>query len=140
MESTMGTSPALPPKPGWLSGNANGELRVQIFVILVLAVANFYLHAQVLRRRPILDTVAYGASAADVGIITLLVLANGGFGSNLYIFYFPAILAFSVAFSTTMTFAFAGGAMALYALVGLATMDGMTDANLQTLVTRLIML
>ena len=28
------------------------ELRVQILVILALAVANFYLHAQVLRRRP----------------------------------------------------------------------------------------
>src|SRR3972149_7862445 len=42
------------------------ELRVQILVILALAVANFYLHAQVLRRRPALELVIYAARGGDV--------------------------------------------------------------------------
>ena len=123
----------------WNPGSV-GELRIQILVILILAVTNFYLHAQVLRRRPVLDTVAYGASAADIAIITLLIMANGGFGSDLYIFYFPAILAFSVAFPTTMTLMFAGGAMGAYAAVSLFSMDVARDSDLQALATRLLML
>jgi hypothetical protein len=117
-----------------------GELRVQILVILFLAVANFYLQAQVLRRRPVLEPVAYAASAADLAIITLLVIANGGFRSDLYVFYFPALLAISVTFATTMTLAFAGGAMALYALVGLVSLGVDGEAGLQALLTRLLML
>ena len=119
-----------------------GELKVQVTVLLILAVANFYLHAQLLTRRPVLDMVAYGASAADIAIITLLVIAQGGFKSGLYIFYFPAILAFSVAFPTAMTATFAGGAVALYASIAVFSLGlDLTDgSNLQHLVTRLLML
>ena len=77
----------------WNPGAVN-ELRVQILVILVLAVANFYLHAQLLRRRPAIDSVVYAASAADIAVITTLVVSQGGFISNLFIFYFLAFLAF----------------------------------------------
>jgi hypothetical protein len=123
----------------WNPGSV-GELRVQILVILILAVSNFYLHAQVLRRRPILDTVAYGASAADLAVVTLLVVANGGFESDLYIFYFPAILALSVAFPTLMTLAFAGGAIALYVPVALLSPGTATESGLQALLVRVLML
>jgi hypothetical protein len=123
----------------WNPGSV-GELRVQILVILILAVSNFYLHAQVLRRQPILDMVAYGASAADLAVVTLLVVANGGFESDLYIFYFPAILALSVAFPTVMTLAFAGGAIALYVPVALLSPGTASESGLQALLVRVLML
>lgn len=119
--------------PGTLS-----QLRVQIMVVLGLAVTNFFLHAQLLVRRPMLDTVVYLTSAADIAVITLLVLTQGGFSSNLYIFYFPAILAISVAFSPSLTAIFAGGAIGLYDLIALA--GAQTDADLQQVMVRTIML
>jgi hypothetical protein len=116
-----------------------GELRVSIAVILLAAVANFYLHAQLLRRRPAVDAVAYAASAGDIALVTLLVLVQGGFRSDLFIFYFPAVLAMSVAFPTMVALAFAGTTTALYALVVMVS-AAPTDANLQVVLTRLIML
>lgn len=114
------------------------QLRITIVVILLLAVANFYLHAQLLRRRPAVDVIAYAASAADLAVITLLVASQGGFTSDLYIFYFPAILAISVAFPTVIALGFAAVTFAAYALVGYGS--GLGDGDLQVLVTRLIML
>jgi hypothetical protein len=116
-----------------------GELRVSIMVILLAAVANFYLHAQLLRRRPTVDGVAYAASAGDIALVTILVIAQGGLRSDLFIFYFPALLAMSVAFPTMVTLAFAGATTALYALVAMAS-SAPTDANLQVVLTRLLML
>src|SRR5262245_58241982 len=56
-----------------------GDLRLQLLVLLALAVANFFLHAQLLMRRPVQDVVVYAASAADVTVITTLVLSQHGF-------------------------------------------------------------
>ncbi len=114
------------------------QLRITIVVILLLAVANFYLHAQLLRRRPAVDVIAYAASAADLAVITLLVASQGGFTSDLYIFYFPAILAMSVAFPTVIALGFAAVTFAAYALIGYGS--GLGDGDLQVLVARLIML
>lgn len=114
------------------------ELRVQILVIFALTVANFYLHAQILMGRPSLDLVVYAASAADIGLITVLVASGGGFESPLYIFYYPAVLVFSVAFPTVVTAAFTAGAMALYVLVSQPALG--TEASLHMLATRLLTL
>ncbi len=113
------------------------DLRVMIVVILGLAGANFYLHTQVLMKRPALARVVYGASVADLVAITLIVLAQGGFGSDTYVFYFPAILAFSVAFGTQMTFVFAGSAIAIYGLTAVSTYSG---DNPEVIMVRLLML
>src|SRR3982750_4843342 len=42
------------------------ELQVEIGVLLLVAIANFHLHAQLVRRRPTLPMVALGASMADL--------------------------------------------------------------------------
>jgi hypothetical protein len=116
-----------------------GELRIQIMVILLLAIANFYLQAQLLMRRPALDQVVYAASAADLTVITILIMNGGGFDSGLYIFYFPAILAFSIAFPTIYTWLYAASTMAIYALISLFTLDvGVSD--LQIILARLLMI
>jgi hypothetical protein len=116
-----------------------GDLRVQILFILLLAVANFYLHAQLLMGRPTLSTVVYGASAADLTVITVMVLIGSGFDSSTFVFYYPAILVFSVAFPPIATLLFAAGAAGLYGLIGLATIE-LGAAEFQTLVARLVMM
>jgi hypothetical protein len=122
--------------------DAIGQLRVQILVLLALAVANFYLHAQVLMRRPAIDMVTYAASAADIAVITSIILVEGGFDSNIYVFYFPAILAFSVAFPTVMTALYTVGATFLYAVICLGSLafNDTFEADSQVLITRLLML
>jgi hypothetical protein len=98
-----------------------GILRTQVLLILVLAVCNFALHAQLLRRRRTLAIVAYAASAADLAIITALVVADGGWSSDLYVFYFPAVLALSVAFPVAVAAAYVVNALAAIAAVALFT-------------------
>jgi hypothetical protein len=119
-----------------------GALRVQLAVILVLAIANFALHAQFLMRRPTLAIVTYIASAADLALIGLLVLADSGLKSNLFVFYFPAMLAVSVTFAPRITAQFASAMLVSYALIGLASIGPLAtvEANLQELLTRLLML
>ena len=94
-----------------------GPLRLQVLVLLLIAVANFYLHAQILRKRIAFAGIAYLASAADLAVITTLVLTQGGFDSNLWVFYFPAVLALSVAFPPALTALFTGATVIVYGLV-----------------------
>jgi hypothetical protein len=104
------------------------ELRIQIATTLVLAAVNFYLHAQLLVKRPVLDEVVYAASIGDLVVITAIVASQGGYASPNYIFYFPAVLAFAVSFPRTLTALFAAGAAITYGLIALATgPDGSTS-------------
>lgn len=114
------------------------DVRFQVGVLLLLAVANFYLHAQLLMRRPTLQQVVLAASAFDIAAITLLVFTQGGFDSNTYIFYFPALLAISVAFPLAIAVVFSGSVMGLYFLLSLFSGVTITD-DIQILVVRLLM-
>lgn len=118
-------------------------VRFEILVILLLAMSNFYFVAQMLTKRKALKAAVYGASAADLGVITLIIIAQGGFQSNVYTFYFPAILALSVAFATPTLYMFMGGVAGVYGVVGLTTLFFWSDtfaADLQALVIRLLMI
>ncbi len=100
---------------------ALGQLRVQIVLIVGLAVANFWLTAQVLIRRPVLTGIVYALSAADIAVISLIINAAGGFPSNNYVFYFPTVVAISLAFDMGVTFLFTGAAIGTYAFMALTT-------------------
>jgi len=113
-------------------------IRFEIMVILLLAVSNFYLVAQVLTKRPTLDAVIYGMGIADLAVITLIIIAQQGFASNVYTFYFPAMLAFSVVFPTIELYVFLGATVSMYGFIGLLTLQ--TTGDFQTLVIRLMML
>lgn len=116
-----------------------GDLRVQIILILLLAVANFYLHAQILMGKSAFAPLVYGASLADLAVVTILVLIGGGLEAEAYVFYFPAILGFSVAFPPMMTLLYGGSVIGIYGLIGTASfLFGAGD--MQVLATRLIML
>ncbi|HVO69521.1 MAG TPA: hypothetical protein VMT24_05720 [Aggregatilineaceae bacterium] len=118
-----------------------GILRFQILLILILAVANFYLHAQVLMRRPVLPQMIYAASILDLVIVTIELVTEGSFDSNMYVFYFPAIVAFSVVFTTTQTVLFTGSTCVLYAILCLSMgASGASFDNVQVLFTRVVLL
>jgi len=121
----------------WNPG-AIGEIRLHVLALLLLAVGNFYLHAQLLMRRPAINAIAYAASAADIAVITLLVVSQGGFASPLYIFYFPALLAFSVAFPPARTLGFASVVVGAYACVSL--FSAATEADVRGIIVRIMML
>ena len=61
------------------------KVRFQIMIILGLAVSNFYLSAQILMKKRTLESVIYGASLADLGVITAIVISQGGFLSLIHI-------------------------------------------------------
>jgi hypothetical protein len=79
------------------------ELRLSIIVIFLLAITNFYLQAQLLIKKPVIKPVVYASSAADLILITFLVAMQGGYSSSIYVYYMPAIAAFSVAFPRWLT-------------------------------------
>jgi hypothetical protein len=122
----------------WSPGSLN-ELRILTPVIMFVAVANFYLHAQLLKRRPAVDAVVYGASLADLAVVSLIIAVQGGLRSDIYLFYFPAFLGFAVAFPTRMTVLYAVGAMCAYGSIVTGTV-GLSNPDLQVVVTRLVML
>jgi hypothetical protein len=116
-----------------------GQLRLQIFFILALAFANFYLHAQILMRKPAIGHLIFAASAADVTVISVNVLASGGFASQTFAFYFPALLVLSVAFPLHLTFLYTAATVGFYGLVGLVGV-ALNEADLQAVVIRCLML
>ena len=125
----------------WVTTDAQSQktlqqVQISFVVLTLLAFGNFYLNLQLLRKRPTLHAVAYGASAADLAVISVLIAAQGGFSSNVYIFYFPALLAISVAFSRIVTAAYTIAAIGVYLLLSLPVSSTFDQ---QTLMTRLVM-
>jgi hypothetical protein len=116
-----------------------GDLRLQVSLILLLGIANFYLHAQVIRGRPIPLAAAYTASGADLLVISLLVALQGGFDSYRYVLYFPALLALSVAFEPVVTLAYGWATILVYGVITLATSHA-PAADLPVVASRLLML
>ena len=93
------------------------QLRIQVAVVLLVAIANFVMHAQLLRRRPTIEAVAYAASLGDLLVIGVLIASQGGFDSNLFVFFFPAVLAIAVAFPTRQAVGLGGIAVLLLLVV-----------------------
>jgi hypothetical protein len=121
----------------WQPGTV-AELRVHIVALLLLAVGNFYLNAQVLMRKPLPDLTVYAASVADIAVITLLAFSQGGAASGIYIFYFPAIMAFAVAFPGLVTGGFVAAVLLLYGTLYAVSAGGATSP--QVGVARLLMI
>ena len=107
-------------------------LQIQLAVIIALAFGNFYLHVQLLRGHPSIDLVVYGASAADLAVVTALVVVQQGFPSPVFIFYFAAVLGFSVAFPTLLTAIYSAAAIGVYGIICLATAGSADDPAIFT--------
>ena len=81
-------------------------------------------------------------SIGDIAVISGIIIAQGAAESSTFNFYFPALLAISVAFPTAIAFTFAGSALAIYALIALVSVPGVTPYGEPSTVilTRLVML
>jgi len=100
-----------------------GEVRLQVALILLLGLGNFFLHGLLLKRGAVPGPVTYIASAVDLAVVTILVASQGG-DSPVYVLYFPALLALSVAFEPVVTAVYAGGTVLAYcALAAAAGLD-----------------
>jgi hypothetical protein len=125
--------------PDFFDPASFGALRFQLAGLLALAAANFFLCVQVLLKRQTLEVVTYAASLFDLLLISGLVILRGGFDSNIYVFYFPALLALSVAFPLVITLALAGGVAALYGFIGLLSLNDLAT-DLPLLFIRVLLL
>jgi hypothetical protein len=118
------------------------DLQVTIVGILALAGVNFWLHTNLVMRRRSSHEFLYWTSGADIAVITAVVAITGGFDSYAFVFYYPAILTFSLVFPFRIT-AYLTGAMAcLYAailpLVSASALDADPEGFPATLVARLM--
>jgi hypothetical protein len=98
-----------------------GLMRVQIVVLLILAMANFYLHSQLLMKRPVLDPIVYAASAADLFLVMVLIIVDNGFDSRLYVYFFPAIVSFAVVFPSVWTLTYVASTITMYGFISLVS-------------------
>lgn len=117
--------------------------RFEIMGVLLLAVSNFYLVSQVMTKRKTMDIVIYGVSLADLAVISAVVIAQGGFNSGSYIFYFPAMLAFALAFPMLELSIFLGTTISVYGFISLVSLGFASDRpenGLEILIVRLLML
>jgi hypothetical protein len=120
------------------------RLRLGLFVVLGLAMGNFYLHAQIMMRRPVSSGLVYLASAADLAVITVLTATFGGPDAPMFVFYYPALLALALVFPLSVTLGFTGVLVWVYALITLGDpyrwLRHLDEADTQILVARLISL
>lgn len=113
-------------------------IKVTIGALFLVAIGNFFIHARLLMRQPVPPNVAYGTSAVDVAVITLVVWAFGGTNNPIFVFYYTAILALALVFPLGITATLVAVAMGAYAAVSVS--GHMTEADLQSLVLRLVSL
>ncbi len=114
-------------------------IKITLIFLFGLAVANFYLHAQLLMKRPVRALIVYAASAVDIAVVTIIIAAFGsGLNDPLFVFYYPALLALALVFPLAVTCSFTVGLMLVYVLVGLSLRPD--AAELQVLVARMISL
>ncbi len=118
-----------------------GTLRIQILLLLGLAIANFYLHGQVLMKRTVQPWIVYAASICDLIVVSAVVAVEDSFASNTFVFFFPAIVVYSVVFESMLTAAFTGAACLAYALECMFTGSyWLALDRMQVLFTRIVMM
>jgi len=116
------------------------DIQIQTTVILALTVMNFFLHGRILMGKPVRKEIVYLASAADIAVISLLIGTTTGFKNNFFVFYYPAVLAFSLVFPPTATLTFTGAVLFAYTMISLFTKPGLDVAAVEEkiLIARLL--
>lgn len=111
------------------------EITVGTMSVLGIAALNFWLHTRPLTNRPVEAGWAYLASLADLAVISGLMLWQGSASGQAYVFYYPAIVAYSLVFPAEITFLLTSGMLAFVLKSGV---DEGLDARV--LVARLLTL
>ena len=108
-----------------------------------LTLFNAYLHARVMMNRPVGKGLVYAASIMDIAVISGLISLFGGFHAYSFIFYYPAILAFSLVFPPAISFSFTGVVIFVYSLISFVVGDGLsikTGEEERVLIARLVVM
>jgi hypothetical protein len=118
------------------------DLQVSIGGLLLLAGVNFVLHTNLMMKRESSSKVLYWTSVGDIVGITAIVAITGGQSAYAFVFYYPALLAFSLALplrvTTLLTICTVVGYTGTVLLVSADTFQADPDGFASTLVTRLI--
>lgn len=98
------------------------DLLVGLIPILVLMLMNFYIHGSYLVERPVGQGLIVLASVVDVVIISLMVLlgpeqVGQKFGSELFVFYFPMVVAFAFVMPRRWVVAYTALTLFVYLLI-----------------------
>ncbi len=101
------------------------ELATGVLGVLAIAVSNFWLHTRLLTHQAIDPQWAYWASAADLTVISWLVLIQGSGASKAFVFYYPAVLAFSLIFPPAVTALLTSGVLGFILVLGIT--DGLDE-------------
>ena len=94
----------------WLTFNLMGG---------ALAVVNGYMTWLILARRPITWLHALSMSAIDLTLITAALFLDDGFHNRYYVFYYPALLGFSLMFPRRASFSVLAIVIILYVSISL---------------------
>src|SRR5439155_20624417 len=93
-----------------------GEMAAKMLLVVALMAMNFLLHGRYLLEKPANARVVLAASALDLALITAMVctwpVGAGGLRSALFIFYYPALLAFAFVFRPRLAIAYTAAALA----------------------------
>ena len=126
--------------------NANDlvELRVSVLLVIALAIANFFLHIEVTKKRPVDQRIVYGLSAADLGVVTAVLVSIGEFPATQFIYYLPALAAISVTFATSVTALFTAVTVLAYGgfsvIASTVPEFDTTDGRLSVLIAHVVVL
>ena len=115
------------------------EMELSILVILGLAVGNFFLHVSTVTARPIQRYYIYAATVGDVAVISTIVAMTSDNGANSFVFYYPAVLAYTLVFASRISWLFTAGVVAAYSFVAFPTLI-LPDADIDIFVVRLLTL
>jgi hypothetical protein len=117
------------------------ELVISVLGLIAVALVNFALHIQVLMKRPPRIRLVYFASAMDICLITLITGMQGGARSHVFVYYFPAVLAFALVFPSRITIGLTSAVMVMYTGLSLLVSDPGLQAGDETmLIFRLLAL
>jgi hypothetical protein len=97
--------------------------------VLAIAAANFWLHMQILLKRPVEPGWVHWACAADVLVISLLVALQGGLESKAFVFYYPAVLCFALVLPAAVTFGLTAAVLGAYGIICLTAGDSPLQAE-----------
>lgn len=89
----------------WQATDAS-QLSKTILPLVVVMGVNFFVHGRFLMEKPINQLLLLGLSFIDLLVVTLVILIGSnqvGINSQLFIFYYPFLVAFAFVFPQTMT-------------------------------------
>ena len=126
----------------WQASDTSQLSKAILPLILVMAV-NFFVHGRFLMEKPINQTLLLALSFVDLLVVTVVILMGTnqvGINSQLFIFYYPFLVAFAFVFPQTMTGIYTIVALLAYLIVCLVIDPSLVNNGpaFETLVMRLI--